>query len=501
MPLPAGSSSATSVEAPCVSELLEESVDFGSAPNRAALSPSTGWEVLQLHVSRTKKQEAFEHFHDAIASESVLASVLLDPTRRLVKCSGHKPACCAMIALASSSRHRRWLRRDRRGSQSRGLLASRQFRRARWSKAMTKSVSTASLLPHGADQADESSSESPTQKCLSEDQAASAHNFLSSRDFLGCAVDLLEWMKGLPDHLPIASVSMPGTHDTATFQLWPLPVSWQYVQAYGQTQEWDLEAQFAAGVRFLDLRVRGDGWLYHGPLACALSLEQALQACAAFLREHRSEFLLVRLKDEEQSSASALKIGELIGKWAAHTPLCCLCDEPRTVGQLRGKLIVLQDWAAPDISLRWAGPKMAIQDFWNAGSASDKWKAPRVLGRKLCVNFVSAQSFPRRTPRYFAGLLNPKLCTGLLRGKYSAPGVVVLDFPTRDLCAAIVATNFGNTSLGVPSNMEEVHRASISLEAKTDQRRATVKRFEGVASELATCKAQRPSQSQASSFL
>ena len=83
-------------------------------------------------------------------------------------------------------------------------------------------------------------------------------------------------------------VSIPGTHDSATFQMWPLPaapsagqkmgrehyeccqtllwydvvlprhrarmqetelkVNWAYVHAFGQTQDWDLSAQLAAGL-------------------------------------------------------------------------------------------------------------------------------------------------------------------------------------------------------------------------------------------------------------
>lgn len=111
----------------------------------------------------------------------------------------------------------------------------------------------------------------------------------------------------------------------------------------------------AAGIRFFDLRVKGDGWLqpviigsmwlfhlpgisrywtciifkyidllamhfatdrdqeihqasmswracgdlwawlrYHGPMACSLTLEAALQSCAAFLLDHHSEFLILR---------------------------------------------------------------------------------------------------------------------------------------------------------------------------------------------------------------
>ena len=37
---------------------------------------------------------------------------------------------------------------------------------------------------------------------------------------------------------------------------------------------------------------------YHGPMACSLTLEAALQSCAAFLQEHHSEFLILRALSE-----------------------------------------------------------------------------------------------------------------------------------------------------------------------------------------------------------
>merc|ERR1719464_2471392 len=102
------------------------------------------------------------------------------------------------------------------------------------------------------------------------------------------------------------------------------------------TQEWSLQHQLEAGIRFLDLRVKSDGWLYHGPMACALTLEAAIQACAAFLEAHRSEFVLVRVKDEERSGTSGLRVHELVLGLAARLPLR-LRPELDTVGDLRAQ--------------------------------------------------------------------------------------------------------------------------------------------------------------------
>eukprot|EP00434_Breviolum_minutum_P014073 symbB.v1.2.012409.t1/scaffold831.1/size159220/5 len=184
-------------------------------------------------------------------------------------------------------------------------------------------------------------------------------------------------------------------------------------------------------------------------MACSLTLEAALQSCAAFLQEHHSEFLILRIKDEERSRTSAQKIQDHIKKLAKYLPLH-FSHNLQLVGDLRGQMLVLQDWPGIDASLRWAGPSMKVQDFWSPGSPKEKWiairkhlrGAPRRQGDRLCANFVSAQSFPRRTPRYFAGILNPKLCATICKSRQHALGIVAMDFPSRELCMEIVRKNF-----------------------------------------------------------
>eukprot|EP00913_Durusdinium_trenchii_P028526 g26754.t1 len=64
------------------------------------------------------------------------------------------------------------------------------------------------------------------------------------------------------------------------------------------------------------------------------------------------------------------------------------------------------------------------------------------MGRQRKMNYQGDGSFPRRTPRYFAGILNPRLCATISRSRHQALGVVVMDFPSRELCREIVRKNF-----------------------------------------------------------
>lgn len=380
---------------------------------------------MQLSAWSCSEEAALDSFQRVAGGEGVVAAVLVDPDGDAAERFGPAVACRAMTGMMA------------RTCQARGR--SSRWRRRRGHTVRLTRAPKLSERP-----------ELSTPSTATEPSTPVVTDFLDSQPGLAKEkLDLCHWMAALPDQLPLCKVSIPGTHDSATFQMWPLPVNWAYVHAFGQTQDWDLSAQLAAGVRFLDLRVKGDGWLYHGPLACALTLEAALQTCHSFLQEHRSELLLLRIKDEERSRDSAHRVRELVKKFAKYMPLyfsqqsCLVCD-------LRGKMLVLQDWQGPEISLPWGNSTMKIQDFWNPGSLKEKWVAvlkhlrgaPRRQGEQLCANFLSAQSFPRRTPRYFAGILNTRFCASVSRRRYNALGIVVMDFPTQELINQIIRTNF-----------------------------------------------------------
>ncbi|CAJ1360321.1 unnamed protein product [Effrenium voratum] len=378
-----------------------------------------GWRVLHLSACcMAEEEQAVETFARITETSSVVAAVLLDPEGDAAGRFGHPGACRAMATMMSRHRLKR-----RRGP------GGRRRRRGILHEAWTSPSGATAKLP-----------EKPLDTVKMAD-------FFEGRSQE--RLDLSNWMAALPEQLPVSQVSMPGTHDSATFQMWPLPVSWEYVRAFGQTQDWDLPTQLAAGVRFLDLRVKGDGWLYHGPLACSLTLEAALQCCAHFLQQHDKEFIVLRIKDEERSRTSVQKVPDLIMRLAKYLPLH-FSEDLQLVGDLRGRMLVLSDFEQGPQCLRWAGPSMKVQDFWSPGSPKEKWVAivkhmrgaPRRQGDRLCANFLSAQSFPRRTPRYFAGILNAKFCATISRSKRNALGIVVMDFPSRELCAEIVHTNF-----------------------------------------------------------
>lgn len=87
--------------------------------------------------------------------------------------------------------------------------------------------------------------------------------------------DKSQWMHALPKETYICSLTIPGSHDTFTYNLDPLTGYW------GKAQTKDIETQFKNGVRAFDLR---PGWdssagclvICHGILSCGITFTDAL---------------------------------------------------------------------------------------------------------------------------------------------------------------------------------------------------------------------------------
>ena len=73
------------------------------------------------------------------------------------------------------------------------------------------------------------------------------------------------WISRLNPNTPVSMLSIPGTHDSATYN----PNSMRQFALSSQCQTWTIGQQLRAGIRYLDLRVKltPDGRLltFHGP--------------------------------------------------------------------------------------------------------------------------------------------------------------------------------------------------------------------------------------------
>lgn len=257
------------------------------------------------------------------------------------------------------------------------------------------------------------------------------------------------WMTTLlPDWLSIVDVLIPGTHDSGTFAVESKGCA--AIDVASRTQNWDLASQLRYGVRFLDLRVKSSGAIYHGSVRCNLRLKDVFAECADFLQRHPLEFLLARIKHESPTKRTANKVAGLMAQCVKSFPFWCGQAMP-ALAELRGKIVLLQEWEGEQLGLQWGCPLMRIQDVFWRSSGKRKWL---ILSKHLAyslatsehaqtvlnVHFASATSIPYQTPRSIAQVVNPRLAEYLNAGMLPT-GIIIMDFPTIELCSQIVQCN------------------------------------------------------------
>lgn len=150
-----------------------------------------------------------------------------------------------------------------------------------------------------------------------------------------------DWISRLDDKRLVSSLSIPGSHDSATGE------GMHGVLGFGVTQALDLAEQWKCGVRAFDLRpaVRGtELHIYHGIFRTKVSFNEALDILCHQLKSNPKEFAIVLLREEAESENDAERalwpslVGDAIrelGDMAAYF------DADMTIGDARGKILFL----------------------------------------------------------------------------------------------------------------------------------------------------------------
>jgi 1-phosphatidylinositol phosphodiesterase len=123
-----------------------------------------------------------------------------------------------------------------------------------------------------------------------EDFKGHESNISSKTSFL----DSREWMKNLDGNSLLSNLSIPGTHDSCTY-------NYNGNVPFVKTQYNNLSMQFINGVRFFDIRCRQVGnklKIYHGSFFMELDLNDVLLNFNIFLTSHPSETILMSVKTE-----------------------------------------------------------------------------------------------------------------------------------------------------------------------------------------------------------
>jgi 1-phosphatidylinositol phosphodiesterase len=176
-----------------------------------------------------------------------------------------------------------------------------------------------------------------------------AHNHHSYFREDGKQVNNPDWMSILPDDIRLSQLSIPGTHQSLSRYsdgITPLDAV--------KNQSMALRFQLESGIRVLDVRcavdkkTRNSFDIYHGDYYQKENFGGVLDMVVKFLKDHPSETVLMRVKDEhgddpEDFRAIFLNTYWKNDKYRDFIPM--KMPQNPTLGEMRGKIVILQDFA------------------------------------------------------------------------------------------------------------------------------------------------------------
>ncbi len=158
------------------------------------------------------------------------------------------------------------------------------------------------------------------------------------------------WMNKIPDCKLLSSINIPGTHDAAATNTGDVSVG---DISIARCQKYFLDELLIAGVRALDIRLGykdNQVVLNHSIVTCyhkdhgtnkdkPITLKNALDTAAAFLKKYPSETVIFLIKKDDGDSSVADKALTILNSyksilydWSTASP---------TLGQVRGKIVVM----------------------------------------------------------------------------------------------------------------------------------------------------------------
>ena len=292
---------------------------------------------------------------------------------------------------------------------------------------------------------------------------------------LGVGAQRGSWMAGLSDTVKVCRVSIPGTHDSGTAGVrFPM-------KHYARTQTMDLSEQWDAGIRFFDLRPKLEGVelkIYHGPVNCHITFQEALLILKQKLVENPSEFCIVMTNSAGGGQAAVDMTMEQI---CSVIPAGMLADfkTDLTVADARGRIlfihrntpsagvdypgVVTRGWpgnaASRRARLASSSDESAVlwaQDYFTSGNndkdayLTGKWNNlhsllsafPESDNGIWCINHTSGYTGTgmRTNIKRCSDTINRQLLD-YLKAHNGPIGIIPMDFPGQELIDAIIRTN------------------------------------------------------------
>jgi 1-phosphatidylinositol phosphodiesterase len=268
------------------------------------------------------------------------------------------------------------------------------------------------------------------------------------------------WMAGIDDDVPLAELSIPGTHETLAL--------YEPIARTAKCQNLPLAAQLDAGVRYLDVRCRhvdNAFSIYHGPVFQQQELDEVLDTVIGFLEEHPSETIMMSVKEESVAVGATRSFEQTFASYVATAPeRWYLGTSVPRLGEARGKIVLVRRFAATSSVLgidasAWAdnqtfslAPSLRVQDAYVVTNNDDKWAAitsllveARTPSTTLFLDYTSGYQARGIVPDItsVSDVINQQLDDYLIDPANAGAhlGVIVTDFMTESRAARIVQTN------------------------------------------------------------
>ncbi len=259
----------------------------------------------------------------------------------------------------------------------------------------------------------------------------------------------LNWMAELSSSLPISRVSIPATHDAGTAL---------GTFGWSRCQILTIPAQLRVGIRGFDIRLRlvGDDLkIYHSQESQKLEFDSVMESFRSFLKAHPSEFLVMRVRQEADPISATESFESAFAKVRNSPNYRSLFyrakqrTEIPTVGKLRGKILVLDNYGKLPDSVDYPNPTMSVQDDYDTSDMDHKFQ-------EIGENFDAADHAPDGSVWYVnytsscnaqvdqllnAVRINPRV-EATLRTPHRHLGLLLMNFPGLAVIHEIVASNF-----------------------------------------------------------
>lgn len=294
-----------------------------------------------------------------------------------------------------------------------------------------------------------------------------------------------DWMGLLPDESYLSSITIPGTHDSATAHIFP--------SFFLQCQSLEFKDQLESGYRYLDIRLAldetDDGTrlkFIHAFGTCkadksflnlfgdTLYLEDVLSDVYAFLEEHPTETIIFCVKAENDDDDVSKVENEFFKVLDQNASRWYTKNEIPTVGDVRGKIVLATRFADVNgegenrtgLHFSWSeqNNKEAVADTQEVTMITDtnqlwiqdrykygvdmKWDAVvesfencQASDETFSLNFLSTSGSGKvGHPKKYARILNKQLMEYQFKPQ-TCYGVVIVDFATEKEARHIFSAN------------------------------------------------------------